>query len=398
MDNNRQLPDPGRNHPPSRLMASSNSPQTRPIAPYQQPSLPSIRQLHPYLPPSGMAQHLPPSDSSAYTYPLPSPYSGPSGSTEIPPPSSQHALYSRSEMMDSEPEGEVEQQGPAKKKRRRQALSCNECKRRKIKCDRAQPCGPCTRRGEQSKCQWRTLEPVDKYVSRAEYDDLKARSKAEYDELKARLDHLESVVSRIFPLAGGPANVPMYSVAPDISGASSSENVTSYHSGHSSAGQVLYPGNVPPSSSFTQDPAKSQSYAGSSSPHIAGMSHGPSISSSSNIQSVPQSAGPSHLRHPSDAKSPTIVRQSPLSLASITSPYNADPQSKNFHAQTLRILGERLRPAPKSWKGPVELLCDILKQWNMLRRPARPTSQWKAHQCHQDTTYHHHPDVMVILP
>jgi hypothetical protein len=27
--------------------------------------------------------------------------------------------------MDSEPEGEIEQQGPAKKKRRRQALSCN---------------------------------------------------------------------------------------------------------------------------------------------------------------------------------------------------------------------------------------------------------------------------------
>lgn len=258
----------------------------------------------------------------------------------------------------------MEQQGPAKKKRRRQALSCNECKRRKIKCDRAQPCGPCTRRGEQSKCQWRTLEPVDKYVSRAEYDELKARSKAEYDELKARLDQLESMVSRLFPPPGGPVNVPMYSIPPDISGASSSENVTSYHSGHSSAGQVLYPPNVPPSSSFTQDPAKSQSYTGSSSSHIAGMSHGPSISSSSNTQSLPQSAGPSHLRHPSDTKSPTIVRQSPLSLASITSPYNADSQPKNFHAQTLRILGERLRPAPKSWKGPVELLSGILKQWN----------------------------------
>lgn len=351
-------------------MASSNSPQTRPIAPYQQPSLPSIRQLHPYLPPSGMAQHLPTTDPSSYPYPLPTSYSAPSGSNEIQQPPSQHALYSRSEMMDSEPEGEIEQQGPAKKKRRRQALSCNECKRRKIKCDRAQPCGPCTRRGEQSKCQWRTLEPVDKYVSRAEYDELKARSKAEYDELKSRLDHLESVVSRLFPPPGGPANVSMYSIPPDISGAPSSENVTSYHSTHSSAGQALY---VPPSSSFTQDPAKSQSYAGSSSPHIAGsgMSHGPSISSSSNTQSVSQGAGPSHLRHSSDAKSPTIVRQSPLSLASITSPYNADSQSKNFHAQTLRILGERLRPAPKSWKGPVELLCDIHKRWNMRRCPAQ---------------------------
>lgn len=163
MDDIRQQQDPPRIHPPPpRLMPS---PQTRPIAPYQQPSLPSIRQLHPYLPPSGMAQHLPPTDPSAYTYPLPIPYSGPSGSSDIqqPPP-----LYSRSEIMDSEPEGEIEQQGPAKKKRRRQALSCNgkfylfsfykyithryrfqslpsfyprhaiftECKRRKIKCDR----------------------------------------------------------------------------------------------------------------------------------------------------------------------------------------------------------------------------------------------------------------------
>jgi hypothetical protein len=125
MDSNRQ-PDPGRNHPPPpRLMATSNSPQSRPIAPYQQPSLPSIRQLHPYLPPSGMAQHLPPTDPSAYSYPLQSPYSGPSASSEIQQPTSQHALYTRSEMLDSEPEGEIEQQGPAKKKRRRQALSCN---------------------------------------------------------------------------------------------------------------------------------------------------------------------------------------------------------------------------------------------------------------------------------
>jgi hypothetical protein len=397
MDSNRQ-PDPGRNHPPPpRLMATSNSPQSRPIAPYQQPSLPSIRQLHPYLPPSGMAQHLPPTDPSAYSYPLQSPYSGPSASSEIQQPTSQHALYTRSEMLDSEPEGEIEQQGPAKKKRRRQALSCNECKRRKIKCDRAQPCGPCTRRGEQSKCQWRTLEPVDKYVLRAEYDELKNRSRAEYDELKARLEQLENMVARIFPPPGGPANVPMYSIPTDISGASSSDNVTSYHPAHSSAAQTLY---VNPSSSFTQDPAKSQSYVGSSSPHIAGsgIGHGPSISSSSNTQSVSQSAGPSHLRHPSDAKSPTIVRQSPLSLASITSPYNADAQPKNFHAQTFRILGERLRPVLKSWKDPVELLCGIPNRWNMLRCPAQQALQWKGRQCHQGHTIYRHRGVTVILP
>jgi len=205
----------------------------------------------------------------------------------------------------------------------------------------------------------------DKYVSRAEYDELKARSKAEYDELKARLDHLESMVSRLFPAPGGPASVPVFSVPSDMPGASSSENVTSYHSGHSSAGQVMYPS----SSSFTQDPAKSQSYPGTSSPH--GTGHGPSIPSSSNTQSVPQGAGPSHLRRSSDTMSPTIVRQSPLSLASITSPYNADPQPKNFNAQTLRYLGERLRPeAPNNWKGPVGLLCGIFSRRNPPRHQA----------------------------
>ena len=206
----------------------------------------------------------------------------------------------------------------------------------------------------------------DKYVSRTEYDEFKARSRAEYDELKARLDRLESMVSNLFPPPGGPASVHGYPVPPDMSGASSSENVTSYHSGHSSTAQVMYPQTVS-SSSFTQDPAKSQSYPGSSSPH--GTTHGPSIPSSSNTQSVPQGAGPSHLRRSSDTMSPTIVKRSPLSLASITSPYNAESQPKNFHAQTLTFLGERLRPvAPNNWKGPVELLCGFLNRWNTHRR------------------------------
>ena len=49
---------------------------------------------------------------------------------------------------------------PPKKKRRRQALSCTECKRRKIKCDRNHPCSPCARRGDQDKCRWTLLEPM----------------------------------------------------------------------------------------------------------------------------------------------------------------------------------------------------------------------------------------------
>lgn len=135
MDPDRHLPIPGRKHPrnpPPMLSSSTPDTQGRPIAPsataYQH-SLPSIRQLHPYLPPSGVTQpHLPLQESHSYAYAPSGAYASPSGSTDphssqqMPPPS---GMYSRSEGLDSEPEGEAEQPGPAKKKRRRQALSCN---------------------------------------------------------------------------------------------------------------------------------------------------------------------------------------------------------------------------------------------------------------------------------
>jgi len=83
-------------------------------------------------------------------------------------------------------------------------------------------------------------------------------------------------------------------------------------------------------------------------------------SSTSNLSSIPSTTlhSPSLARHRALAgditSSSTTVRNSPLSLASITSPYHPDPQHpqhhqhqiqsqpKNCHAQTL-ILGERLR-------------------------------------------------------
>ncbi|KAG8699234.1 hypothetical protein FRC08_005426, partial [Ceratobasidium sp. 394] len=72
---------------------------------------------------------------------------------------------------DDEPKGtEV-----PKKRRRRQALSCTECKRRKIKCDRQHPCGPCVRRSEADKCHWNVVEPADKYVLRTEWDAFQPR-------------------------------------------------------------------------------------------------------------------------------------------------------------------------------------------------------------------------------
>ncbi|KAH7929058.1 hypothetical protein BV22DRAFT_151598 [Leucogyrophana mollusca] len=398
MDPDRHLRNPGRNPPAqSRRLATPSVPedQSRSLAPstsqYPQQSLPSIRQLHPYLPPSGMSQsHLPPPESSGYTYPPPSVYSMPSGSGAGDVHAAQTAqapssMYARHEVPESEPEGEAEQQGPAKKKRRRQALSCNECKRRKIKCDRAQPCGPCTRRGEQTKCQWRTLEPVDKYVSRAEYEELKARSRADYEELKARFDHLETVVSRLFAAPAGSVPMPMYSMPSDLPGPPPSESVPPYHTTHPSAGSIMYPPSLSPSS-FQETHPKSHRYSPTSSPHVQapgmGTLHaGPSSSGGQ----PPQASGFSHMRRPSDAKSPTTVRQSPLSLASITSPYYPDSQSKNYLAQTFMTLGERLRPAIKGWKDPVASLNGALRR--QLARVCQ-TSLWKAHRILQCRSTH----------
>lgn len=123
--------------------SSSSSSQT-------QTALPSIRQLDLHLPPPWAP---PPAYSS-------------SSSTQPPTQQQQHQqqhLPTLRESRSSEPEGEDShshtEEGPPKKRRRRQALSCTECKRRKIKCDRSQPCTPCARRGETDKCQWHASEP-----------------------------------------------------------------------------------------------------------------------------------------------------------------------------------------------------------------------------------------------
>ncbi|EGN95325.1 hypothetical protein SERLA73DRAFT_77364 [Serpula lacrymans var. lacrymans S7.3] len=128
---------PGRNSPvPPRRLATlytsddQNRSSVQSSSHYsQQPSLPSIRQLHPYLPPSGMSQQetLPDASTSAYSYPPPTyPIASGSGDLHSGHSTQSHSnVYGRTETLESELEGDADQQGPAKKKRRRQALSCN---------------------------------------------------------------------------------------------------------------------------------------------------------------------------------------------------------------------------------------------------------------------------------
>ncbi|KAG9033861.1 hypothetical protein FRB95_014183 [Tulasnella sp. JGI-2019a] len=110
--------------------------------------------------------------------------------------------------------GQSAEGGQPKKKRRRQALSCTECKRRKIKCDRANPCGPCGRRGEADKCQWSTQEPLsDPDPNLSSLSSEKFVTRAEHDLLQAKVMQLETIVATLAPRAylGGleHLNIPM---------------------------------------------------------------------------------------------------------------------------------------------------------------------------------------------
>ncbi|KAL1745545.1 hypothetical protein HDZ31DRAFT_36208 [Schizophyllum fasciatum] len=296
---------------------------------HDQPSLPPIRSLHPFLNPA------PPHASSSHaahgsagephgTYGFSDAPHSSSHAHGMPAPASLSHQREHDYPMDSEPEDD--QQGPPKKKRRRQALSCTECKRRKIKCDRRvqrstrptihadslrriHPCTPCSRRGEQDRCHWNIIEPTEKYVSRQEHD-----------ELKARVEHLEGLVQRL--LSGTAAAGPYYQMG--VPGAP--DNPSAYPGGGGMYPQHAHAGMMPP-------PPLNLPY------------------------DLPHSAGGDRDRarvSPSAAtRSPPVATAAKHSLASITSPYNAagpgpgpaDPVPKNCHAQTLK-LGERLRPLP----------------------------------------------------
>ncbi|BGP47966.1 hypothetical protein JCM10450v2_003835 [Rhodotorula kratochvilovae] len=79
---------------------------------------------------------------------------------------------------------------PARKKAK-QSLSCGECKRRKIKCDRKIPCSSCLKRGDADACNWEDakIEPEKQPFALA----------TEVDEMRARLSLLERFINKLPP-------------------------------------------------------------------------------------------------------------------------------------------------------------------------------------------------------
>ncbi|KAI0030182.1 hypothetical protein K488DRAFT_72383 [Vararia minispora EC-137] len=325
------------NPPPSLKRKDRDSPPPPSQPSSSSTSLPSFRSL--YLPPPPHQQsypderyyhpaHQPPPPSTA-SHPPAGP--GPSGVTAtahrfVPHPESLGAPDPYGgQAGDSDQDGDGDQSGRPKQKRRRQALSCTECKRRKIKCDRAHPCGPCSRRGDQLKCQWHVIEPVDKYVSRAEYDELKAR----FDRLETLVGRMQVVISGASP-GYGPPSAPdprtAFPPAPFPSQPGSLQRRT--EPGPSYTAPEPYRASPP-------SPVARPAYASSSYMHRQPPPHPPS-------PPAPLPAAESVGRSPSGPSS--TAKPSPLSLSAITAPYNVSPHSKNYQAQTFTTLGERLRP------------------------------------------------------
>ncbi|KAI0929268.1 hypothetical protein AcW2_005009 [Taiwanofungus camphoratus] len=304
-----------------------------------QHSLPSIHQLHPDLPPAG-----------------PQPSSAIAGASYVRqqsvgyPVASGSSLGSRPAPDESDPEF-GDQQEPPKKKRRRQALSCTECKRRKIKCDRAQPCGPCVRRGEHHKCQWHIIEPMEKYVTRTEYDELKAKvfeleAMVKHTAMPARLNMHSSAV----PMAPGPpvdsvqgtAIMPYHhttSCPPTYH--TTMANIRSSHHGESSmsSNRPLQLAAIHSPTSSSRPPTSHGSPTHSVSMAVSPVDPGPSSASppASDLVTAPE---PSRSAIASS-------RRASLSLAAITTPFTPDShphsQSKKYSAQTPTLQGQRLR-------------------------------------------------------
>jgi len=202
----------------------------------------------------------------------------------------------------------------------------------------------------------------------------KYATKAEFDELKARFDQLAALVHRLLPTAST-ATMPYYSmgVQPAMTGVISSEAVPGYNPTASSSIANVYsslmPPPLPPSQAYSQPLDTSSSsnrysrHEGTTSPSSTRPIHQSSLGSATSTSSPILSTAlqsPSLARHRAltgdITSSSSAVRSSPLSLASITSPYLPDPQHhqhhqphsqiqsqpKKYHAQTL-ILGECLR-------------------------------------------------------
>ncbi|KAJ5730331.1 uncharacterized protein N7483_004839 [Penicillium malachiteum] len=131
-----------------------------------------------------------------------------------------------SQGVDSENEDDPEEKH-RESKRPRMAISCSECRRRKIKCDRNVPCMACVKRGVPGSCKWENakVEPSPQpFALKTQVDELQKR----LDSLQETLQFLPSEIVKAVTVAQQQSSVTSSQVKrsvdqPDVANTSSGE-------------------------------------------------------------------------------------------------------------------------------------------------------------------------------
>ncbi|KAF2034022.1 hypothetical protein EK21DRAFT_19502, partial [Setomelanomma holmii] len=91
----------------------------------------------------------------------------------------------------------------ARRGREKPQLSCNFCRRRKLRCDRKQPCDSCIRLGQASICSFPASQASP-------------AKGATQNQLQERIEHLESLVRSLVPKQEEQSDVPTIGTVPDF--------------------------------------------------------------------------------------------------------------------------------------------------------------------------------------
>ncbi|GAA5923190.1 hypothetical protein JCM1841_005923 [Sporobolomyces salmonicolor] len=126
--------------------------------------------------------------------PPPGSSSGSGASSQIAQHAAKKKARKSNQVEGDEDGGEPGEEGGAlerKRARTKQSLSCGECKRRKIKCDRKIPCSACIKRGTPDGCSWEDAKIEPERQPFALADDL--------DDLRERLCLVEKFINLLPP-------------------------------------------------------------------------------------------------------------------------------------------------------------------------------------------------------
>ncbi|GAA6038341.1 hypothetical protein JCM8097_003955 [Rhodosporidiobolus ruineniae] len=200
-------------HQDVAVASTATSPVGTPGQPQQHPQGAHAAAYYAQMMQQGYAGYPPPfAIPPGYPYPFPPAAPAPA------PASSSKRIKS-----DDEDDGTEEGDGQGGKRKKRLPLSCGECQRRKIKCDRkGPPCSSCVKRKRTAFCSFDDEDPVTPYASNSEVR-----------ALSRRLLHLETLFAQQFP--SDPSLAASISSHPTLAHASPAASQHSHSHSHSAS-------------------------------------------------------------------------------------------------------------------------------------------------------------------